>query len=102
MINCHPKSTLIDANKKLGDITHDSKVDVQMYQKLVERLIYLWHTRSGITFVISMVSQFMHKPFEEHLEAVYHIFKYLKSLLGRCLFFRKGDNQYMKTYINVD
>ena len=37
------------------------------YQKLVGKLIYLSHTRPDIAFAVSLVSQFMHSPYEKHL-----------------------------------
>ena len=44
-----------------------------VYQHLVERLIYLINTRPNITFVVSVVSQFMYAPRTSHLDAVHHI-----------------------------
>ena len=39
------------------------------------KLIYL----TNISFAVSVVSQFMHVPYEEHLEAVNKILRYLKT-----------------------
>jgi len=61
-------------------------VDKGIYQRLVGRLIYLSHTRPDIAYV-SVVSQFMYSPREPHMEAVYHILRYLKSSLGKGLLF---------------
>ena len=47
------------------------------------RLIYLAHTRLDIAFAVSLVSQFMHCPYEEHLEATYRILRYLKAVQER-------------------
>lgn len=41
------------------------------YQKLVGKLTYLSHTMLHIAFAVELVSQFMHSPYEKHLEAVY-------------------------------
>lgn len=59
----------------------NTPIEYNMNQKLVGKLIYLSHTQPNITFVVSLVSQFMHSPHEEHLEAVYMIIRYLKSTL---------------------
>lgn len=59
----------------------DTPIEYNMNQKVVGKLIYLSHTQPNITFVVSLVSQFMHSPQEEHLEAVYMIIRYLKSTL---------------------
>ena len=36
------------------------------YQRLIEKLIYLSHTRPEIAYAIGVVSQFMHAPQEEY------------------------------------
>ena len=46
-------------------------VDIVRYQRLVGKLIYLSHSWLDIAFAVSVVSQFMHAPYEDHLEAVY-------------------------------
>ena len=82
MSGCRPAKTPIDANKKLGNVTNDSLVDAQQYQRLVGRLMYLSTLASTFLFIVSMISQFMHKPFEEHLEDAHRILRYLKSYPG--------------------
>ena len=59
---CRPADTPIDSNVKLGDREKDEVVDTSRYQRLVGKLIYLFHTRPDIAFAISRVSQFMHSP----------------------------------------
>jgi len=44
-------------------------MDKGRYQKLVGKLIYLSHSLD-IAYVVSVVSQFMHNPSEEHMDAV--------------------------------
>lgn len=41
-------------------------VDATLYHQLVGSLIYLTHTRPGISYVVGMVSRFMQKPHELH------------------------------------
>ncbi|RVX14584.1 Retrovirus-related Pol polyprotein from transposon TNT 1-94 [Vitis vinifera] len=72
------------------------------YQRLVGRLIYLSHTRPDIGFAVSAVSQFMHSPTEEHMEAVYRILRYLKMTPGKGLFFRKTENRDTEVYSDAD
>ena len=63
----------MDPNTKLGVRTDGTAVDKGRYQRLVGKLIYLAHTRLDIGFSVSVVSQFMNNPSEEHMEAVYQI-----------------------------
>ena len=92
----------MDPNQKLGDVTDGAPVDKARYQKLVGKLIYLSHTRPDIAFAVSVVSQFMHSPYEEHLEAVYRILRYLKSTPGKGLFFKKGEQRTIEAYTDAD
>lgn len=53
-------------------------------------LIYLSHAQPDLTFSVSVVSQFMNKPDQEHLEGVYRILHFLKMTMGKGIFFGKG------------
>lgn len=78
MSGYRPVDTPIDPNVKLRE-DKGEPVDTTQYQKLVGKLIYLSHTCPDIAFAVSLVSQFMHSPQKEHLEATYRILRYLKS-----------------------
>ena len=69
---------------------------------MVGKLIYFSYTRPDIAFAISVVSQYMHAPCEEHLEVVYKILKYLKGSLGKGLFFKKGETWTIEGFIDAD
>ena len=77
-------------------------VDKDQYQHLVGKLIYLSHTRLDISFAISVVNQFMHAPYEEHMKVVNIILRYLKTTLGKGLLFGKIDRKTIETYTNSD
>ena len=88
----------MDSQKKLGIEKESTPVDRGRYQRLVGRLFYLSHTRPDIGFAVSAVSQFMHSPTEEHMEAVYRILRYLKMTPRKGLFFRKTENRDTEVY----
>ncbi|KZV22697.1 Cysteine-rich RLK (receptor-like protein kinase) 8 [Dorcoceras hygrometricum] len=102
MTGCRPSDTPIDPNLKLGDITQGTPVDVGRYQRLVGKLIYLSHTRPDIAFAVSMVSQFMHSPYEEHLDAVYKILRYLKNTPGKGLLFKRCSVRNIEGFTDAD
>ena len=70
----------IDLNHKLGEAKGDTTIDREMYQRLVDQLIYISQTRPNIAYIVSVVSQFMHNLMEIHLEAVYRVLHYLNGL----------------------
>lgn len=102
MSGCRPADTPINPNQKLGDTKDGNPVNTTRYQKLVGKLIYLSHTRPDIAFAVSIVSQFMHSPYEVHLEAIYRILRYLKSTPRKGLFFKKSEQKTIEAYTDVD
>ena len=72
-------------------------VDKGRYQRLIGRLMYLAHTRPDLAYALSIVSQFMHNPGEQHMNAVMRILRYLKSAHGKGILFTKNED-----YQNVD
>ena len=102
IIGCRPADTPMDPNHKLAEIKDGSLVDTARYQKLVGMLIYLAHTRPGIAFSVSVVSQFMHSPYKGHLKAVYRILRYLKGTPGKGLCFKKGVQRTIEAYTDAD
>ncbi|WJX66879.1 hypothetical protein P8452_51386 [Trifolium repens] len=101
MSGCRPADTPMDPNAKLWE-KGSVPVDTGRYQRLVGKLIYLSHTRPDIAFSVSVVSQFMHSPFEEHLEAVYRILRYLKANPGKRLFFKKTGERNVSIFTDAD
>ena len=73
-----------------------------MYQRLVGKLIYLAHTRSDITYAISVVGQFVHDPREVHLQAVFRILQYLKVSPRNGILSKKDARLVLEAYIDVD
>ena len=52
-LTCKPTSTPIDPNHKLREAKEDIIVDKEMYQHLVERLIYFSYTRPNVVYAMS-------------------------------------------------
>ena len=85
MLECKPMDTPIVQNHRLRKYSDQAPMDKGKYQRLVGKLIYLSHTCPDIAYVVSAVSQFMHNPSEDHMDAVIRILRYLKSSLGKGL-----------------
>ena len=102
MLDCKPVETPMEMNHKLGILLDQALTDKGRYQRLVGRLIYLSHTRPDISYAVSVVSQFMHAPSEEHMEAVYRILRYLKSVPRKGLLFSKNGISNIEGYTNSD
>ena len=79
LLEWKPVDTPIIQNHKLGIYRDQKPADKRRYQWLVRIQIYLSHIHLNIAYAISVVSQFMHYPSEDHMKAVTQILKYLKS-----------------------
>ena len=92
----------MDTTVKLGEKDGSSPVDKGRYQRLVGKLIYLSHTRPDISFPVSMVSQFMNNPTEQHMTTVTRILRYLKMKPGKGLFFQRTTNREINIYSDAN
>jgi hypothetical protein len=101
MLGCHPCGSPIDRNHQTCAHSGDP-VYKGSYQRLVGRLIYLCHTRPDISYVVNVVSRYMHDPRTRHMEVVYQILRYLKRTPGKGLWFRKNQNLDLEGYCDVD
>jgi hypothetical protein len=63
--------------------------DINQYQRIVEKLIYLTITTLDLTFVVGKISQSIHDPRIFHMEAIDRIMRYLKGTSGQKIFTKK-------------
>jgi Reverse transcriptase (RNA-dependent DNA polymerase) len=101
MLGCKLAVTPIEQKTRLGAEAGEP-VDRERYQRLVDRLIYLSHTRPDISFAVSVVSRYIHDPREGHMDVVYQILRYLKSAPGKGLIFQKNDHLNIEGYCDSD
>ncbi|WJZ84163.1 hypothetical protein VitviT2T_003782 [Vitis vinifera] len=102
MLGCKPTETPMDTTVKLEESDGSVPVDKGRYQRLVGKLIYLSHTRPDIGFFVSVVSQFMNNPTENHMTVVIRILRYLKMTPGNGLFFQRTTKKEIEIFSNAD
>ncbi|KAK9130140.1 hypothetical protein Sjap_010627 [Stephania japonica] len=102
MLRSKPSETPMEPNLKLDAKEEEADVDKGRYQRLVGKLIYLANTRPDICFAVSLVSRFMSRPKESHMEAVFRILRYLKGSPGKGLFFKKNQSRSVDVYTDSD
>lgn len=91
----------MDSNRRTKKSEEIVPVDKGLYQRLVDKLIYLSHTRPDVVYSVSIVSQHMNNPSDDHLEVVNRILRYLKMTPGLCLLFKKCENREMEIYTDA-
>ncbi|RVW82220.1 Retrovirus-related Pol polyprotein from transposon RE1 [Vitis vinifera] len=103
MLGCQPVNTSIEEGLKLCVELNQVSTDKGRYQRLVGRLMYLAHTRPDLAYALSVVSQYMHNPGEQHMNAVMRILRYLKNAPGKGILFAKNvDHQSIEVYTDAD
>ncbi|XP_043808343.1 uncharacterized mitochondrial protein AtMg00810-like [Manihot esculenta] len=93
MLDCRHVDTPMDPNVKLVPKQWEPLKDPARYRRLVGKLNYLTITRPDISFVVSMVSQFLQTPYSSHWDVVIRILRYIKGVPGHGLLYEdKGHS----------
>ncbi|XP_016168301.1 uncharacterized protein LOC107610818 [Arachis ipaensis] len=92
----------MQVNHKLKIVEGATLADKKRYQRLIGKLIYLSHTRPNIAYAVGIVSQFMHKPQEDHMKAAMRIVRYLKGAPGSGIIFKRNGHLKVEAYIDTD
>ena len=101
-IGSKPVSTPIDYNCKLNCEDGEPLEDINQFQRLVGKLIYLTVTRPDIAYAVSQVSKFMHAPRKPHLDAIDRILRYLKSAPGKGIWYKDNNSNEVCGYSDAD
>ena len=88
-LGCKPANIPIKANIDLWFDDSHTLDDLEKYRRLIVKLIYLMFTRPDITFVVVVLSRFMHQLRETHWLAAMRVLPYIKSCLGKGLMYKK-------------
>ena len=75
LLNAKPVDTPMDPNVKLLPNQGERLFDSERYRRLVGKLNYLTVTRPDISFAVSVVSQLLNFPCQEHMDAVIRILR---------------------------
>jgi hypothetical protein len=102
MTACKPVSTPLAEGMKLGIDRTQGSIDKGRYQRLVGKLMYLGHTRPNLAHALSVISQYMHNPGEQHMSAIMRILSYLKGSPGKGVLFRKNRHFKIECYTDAD
>jgi len=73
MLGSQPIDAPVEEGLKFCVNPNQVPVNKGQYQRLVGRLMYLAHTRPDLSNALSIVSQYMHNPSEQHMNAIIRI-----------------------------
>lgn len=94
--------TPMDPNVELVPRQEEPLKDPGQYQKLVGKLSYLTITRLDISYGVSVVSQFLQAPCNNHWNAVICIPRHIKGTLGQGLLYEVKGHAPIVRYSDVD
>jgi Reverse transcriptase (RNA-dependent DNA polymerase) len=99
---CKPISTPNDSNMKFNIEDGEPLKDINHFQRLVGRLIYLIVTRPDISFFVSQISKFMHSPRTSHIDAINRILRYLKGTPEKGIWMKRNNTSTLCGYSDAD
>eukprot|EP00253_Pinus_taeda_P030178 PITA_30178 len=79
MEDCKPAPSPFQSGVKLSVTCTSPEVDATLYCQLVGKLLYLTHTRPGLSFAVVIVAQFIQNPRESHWKKAKRILRYVRE-----------------------
>lgn len=77
-------------------------IDIGQYQRLVGKLIYSILCRPDNSYIVRVVSQFMHASTTKHLDAVSRTVQYLKKSRVQGLLYAKQNDLIIEAFTKAD
>ncbi|CAI8599383.1 unnamed protein product [Vicia faba] len=102
MWNCNHVKISIVLGTKLSNEREEKYVDATSYKQLVGCLMYLTVTRPDMMYVVCLISRFMDKPREEHMQITKRVLRYLRGTLDFGLFYKRESDSIPKVYTDSD
>nr|GEW97863.1 hypothetical protein [Tanacetum cinerariifolium] len=90
--SCDPMDTPMVEKSKLDKDKEGKAVDPSHYRGMIGTLLYLTASRPDLQFAICMCAQYQARPTEKHIHAVKRIFRYLRGIVHRGLWYPKDSS----------
>lgn len=102
MLDCKPVTTPMAASTQLTLNGGDPLPDASQYRSIVGSLQYLSFTRPDISFAVNKLSQFVHKPTQEHWQAARRLLRYLAGTPTHGILLHKSSPMTIHAFSNAD
>ncbi|GJV98074.1 putative ribonuclease H-like domain-containing protein [Tanacetum coccineum] len=100
--SCDPVDTPMVEKSKLDEDKEGKVVDPSHYRGMIGTLLYLTASRPDLQFAICMCARYQARPTEKHLNAVKRIFRYLKGIVHRGLWYPKDSSFALTAFADAD
>lgn len=102
LLAAKPSSIPVEVHTKLLHSTDNLFPDPTVFRQLVGKLMYVQLIMPSIAYSVHILSQFMDKPSNTHLNAAYRVLKYLKNAPGQGLFLAANSELKLIAYSDSD
>nr|GEY16989.1 retrovirus-related Pol polyprotein from transposon TNT 1-94 [Tanacetum cinerariifolium] len=102
MLSGDSVDTPLVEKSKLDEYLQEKPVDATLYRGMIGSLMYLTSNRHDLTYAVCLCARYQAKPTEKHLNAVKHIFRYLKGTINMGLWYSKDTGMSLTAYADAD
>lgn len=89
MNNNRPVDNHVVPSYKLCKKGNGTEVDATTYKQIVGSLMYLTATRPDLMYVVCLISRYMEKPIDIHLQVAKRVLRYLKGTVDMGILYSK-------------
>ncbi|KAJ0480735.1 putative RNA-directed DNA polymerase [Helianthus annuus] len=105
LLGCKPVTTPIEQSFLVTSKCDKNTTvleNVNGFQRIVGKLLYLSLTRPDISYTVQFLSQFMHSPCKSHLEIALRLLRYLKLSPGKGISFKRSSDLKISGFVDSD
>jgi hypothetical protein len=102
MIESREVNSPIVSGSKLSKDADGVAVDESFYKQIIGSLMYLTSTRPDLVYSVSLISRYMARPTDLHLQAAKRILRYLKGTFDYGIMYKKRSSNDLIAYTDSD
>lgn len=102
MMNATPVTTLLPPHPTLTLVSGHPLANATEYRMVVGSLQYLAFTRPDIVYAVNKLSQFMHRPTDEHWTAAKRVLRYLAGIVSHGIFLCRDSALTLHAFSDAD
>ncbi|GJS11188.1 retrovirus-related pol polyprotein from transposon TNT 1-94 [Tanacetum coccineum] len=100
--SCDLVDTPMVEKSKLNEDKEGKAVDPSHYRGMIGTFLYLTASRPDLQFAICMCARYQARPTKKHLHAVKRIFRYLRGIVNRGLWYLKDSSIALTAFEDAD
>jgi hypothetical protein len=102
MLNSNLVKNPIVPGSRLSKNEGGAVVDTTMFKQMIGNLMYLIATRPNLMYSICLISRYMERPTEIHLQAAKRILRYLKGTAKLGIAYKRGGEEELVGFVDSD